>query len=189
MTCTRWWAPCSHYTWHSSLATALGGLFTHEQYDGISRSVALFILLLFSFNLTAILKPYPFNLCLLAVDAVSKLRTLLILALWERFGSHANYDWWVTTNSSCMLTNLLVIDMPVTQVMYGQWIVNLVGQLCVLQSLVWIPLLFLLMEFRKMRMVDLACSSSPNEDNGVVDEERDIKDGFGQFSSSSTTWR
>lgn len=93
MTCTRWWAPCSHYTWHSSLATALGGLFTHEQCDGISRFVALFILPLFSFNLTAILKLYPLNVCLLAVDAVSKLITLLILALWERFSSHANYDW------------------------------------------------------------------------------------------------
>ncbi|KAI3417128.1 Auxin efflux carrier component, partial [Psidium guajava] len=151
-------------------------LFTHEQCDGINRFIALFILPLFGFEFTAHMNPYAMNYRLLAADALSKLATLAVLALWGRFSCRASYSWCITTFSLCTLTNLLVVGVPVMRAMYGQWGVDLVVQLCMLQSLVWIPLLLLFLEFRKTRMTDLAASSSPPpENNGVADEERDIE--------------
>ncbi|KAF8038482.1 hypothetical protein BT93_B1123 [Corymbia citriodora subsp. variegata] len=148
-------------------------LFTHEQCDGINRFIALFILPLFGFEFTAHMNPYAMNFRLLAADALSKLATLAILALWGRFSSRASYNWCITTFSLCTLTNLLVVGVPVMRAMYGQWGVDLVVQLCMVQSLVWIPLLLLFLEFRNTRMMDSVTSSSEN--NGVVNEERDVE--------------
>ncbi|XP_030477187.1 auxin efflux carrier component 5-like [Syzygium oleosum] len=152
-------------------------LFTHEQCDGINRFIALFILPLFGFEFTAHINPYAMNLRLLAADALSKLATLTILALWGRFSSRASYNWCITMFSLCTLTNRLVVGVPVIRPMYGQRGVDLVVQLCMIQSLVWTPLLLLFLEFRKTRMMDLATSSPPPpaENNGVIDEESVIE--------------
>lgn len=152
-------------------------LFTHEQCDGINRFIVLFILPLFGFEFTAHINPYAMNFRLLAADALSKLATLAILGLWGRFSSRASYNWSITTFSLCTLTNLLVVGVPVMRAMYGQWGVDMVVQLCMVQSLVWIPLLLLLLEFRNTRMMDSTTSSSPPppENNGAVDEERDVE--------------
>ncbi|KAL3731741.1 hypothetical protein ACJRO7_028596 [Eucalyptus globulus] len=141
-------------------------LFTHEQCNGINRFIALIVLPLFGFEFTAHINPYTMNFRLLAADALSKLAILAILGLLGRISSRASYDWIITTFSLCTLTNLLVVGVPVMRAMYGQWGVDLVVQLFMVQSLVWIPLVLLLLEFRNTRIMD------PPENNGVVDEER-----------------
>ncbi|KAF8038480.1 hypothetical protein BT93_B1121 [Corymbia citriodora subsp. variegata] len=149
-------------------------LFTHDQCNGINRFISLFILPLFGFGFTSHINPFAMNFRLLAADGLSKLATIAILALWGRFSSQGSYRWCITIFSLCTLPNLLVVGVPVMQAMYGEWAVNLVVQLCMLQYLIWYPLVLLFLEFRKRSVIDLA-TPPPTENNCVVDEERDIE--------------
>ncbi|XP_039162828.1 auxin efflux carrier component 5 [Eucalyptus grandis] len=142
-------------------------LFSHDQCDGINRFISLFILPLFGFGFTAHINPFAMNFRLLAADGLSKLATLSILALWGRFSSRGSYSWCITTFSLCTLPNLLVVGVPMLQAMYGKWAVDLAVQLCMLQSLIWYPLVLLFLEFRKRRMMDLATPPPPPPEENV----------------------
>lgn len=136
-------------------------MFTPEQCDGINRFVCYFIVPLFCFEFTAgHANLFQMNYLFLAADAVSKLVTVLAVALWAKLSANADYNWCITAFSLCTLTNLLIVGIPVVRSMYGQIGVDLIVQLCVVQAVIWFPILLCFLEFRKSRM-GISSKSNP----------------------------
>lgn len=128
-------------------------MFTPEQCDGINRFVCYFIVPLFSFEFTAGQADlFQMNYLFLGADAVAKLITVVAITLWAKLSANADYNWCITAFSLCTLTNLLIVGLPVMRSMYGQTGVDLIVQLCVVQSVLWFPILLCFLEFRKLRM-------------------------------------
>lgn len=149
-------------------------LFTAEQCDGINRFICLFIFPLFGFDFTAGVDPLRMNYRMIAADAMSKVVTIIGLALWWTWANFSaggprpsgSLNSCVTGFSLSTLTNLLFMGVPIMRPMYGELGVDIVVQLSVIQSLLWFPLLLMFLEFRKTRMEILQVASS--SDGGIV---------------------
>ncbi|KAK4769316.1 hypothetical protein SAY86_027466 [Trapa natans] len=175
-------------------------MFSPDQCDGINRFVCYFIVPLFCFEFTAFHADlFRMNYLFLAADAVSKLATALAIALWAKLNPNADYNWCITAFSLCTLTNLLIVGLPVVRSMYGQTGVDLIVQLCVVQSVVWLPILLCFLEFRKSRMgiPSTAGHQTDISDTSSVDAEKGAPEGpmtghetaMASTTSGSTTGR
>ncbi|PKI55480.1 auxin efflux carrier component 5 [Punica granatum] len=162
-------------------------MFTPEQCDGINRFVCYFIVPLFCFEFTARhANLFEMNYLCLGADAVSKLLTVLAIAIWAKFSAKADYNWCITAFSLCTLTNLLIVGIPVVSSMYGQTGVDLIVQLCVVQSVIWFPILLCFLEFRKSRM-DLSSNPDMKPVESVTSLDEKEKGTEGSASHDDTT--
>lgn len=166
-------------------------IFTPEQCGAINRFVCFFTLPLFTFEFTANVDPFKWNLLFIAADAISKLIIVAVLAFWARCSSKGSYRWSITSFSLCTLTNSLVVGVPLMKAMYGQMAVDLVVQSSVIQAIIWLTILLFVLEFRRTGL-DISSTTS-NGDSGVQSLDQPGKDLEGDIevmasSSSPSFW-
>ncbi|KZV26685.1 auxin efflux carrier component 8 [Dorcoceras hygrometricum] len=125
-------------------------MFKSDECDAINRFNCYFIIPFFTFHFTSGVDPYHMNFRFLAADVVAKAIALACLALWIRF-SKKDYSWLITSFSLSSFNNTLVVGVPLLKAMYGGLGENLVVQSSVIQSLVWLPILLFMFEFRRAR--------------------------------------
>lgn len=125
-------------------------LFTHEQCDAINRLVAYFTLPLFTFEFAAHIDPFKMNYRFIAADAISKVVIVIVLGFWAKCSSKRSYCWSITSFSLSTLTNSLVVGVPLAKAMYGPSAVDLVVQGSVIQAIVWLTVLLLVLEARRV---------------------------------------
>ncbi|KAJ1695136.1 hypothetical protein LUZ63_011834 [Rhynchospora breviuscula] len=124
-------------------------IFTPEQCEAVNRLVALFIIPFFTFDFTIHTNPYTMNYRFLASDGIAKVITILVLAIWVKFGRKGTYGWSLTCFSLSTLNNTLIVGVPLFNAMYGKWAQDLIVQISVLQAIVWFGTLLLGLEIRK----------------------------------------
>ncbi|KMZ58742.1 putative auxin efflux carrier component 6 [Zostera marina] len=134
-------------------------LFTPEQCEAINRFVSLFTLPFFTLEFTLRTDPFSMNYSVIAADAISKVIIVVILFAWAKFTTKGSYGWSITSFSLANLTSSLVIGVPMLKAMYGPFAQEIVVQLSVVQSLVWLTLLLFVLELRKSN--NEITSSSP----------------------------
>ncbi|XP_020259226.1 probable auxin efflux carrier component 8 isoform X1 [Asparagus officinalis] len=128
-------------------------LFTSTQCSGINKFVAKFSVPLLSFRYISINNPYQMNLKLLFSDTVQKLLVLLVLGVICKLQFRGSLDWLITGFSVSTLPNTLILGIPLIKSLYGDEAVKLLGQIVMLQSLIWYTLLLFLFEFRAAGLV------------------------------------
>ncbi|XP_073131272.1 auxin efflux carrier component 5-like [Henckelia pumila] len=151
-------------------------MFKSNECDAINRFNCYFIIPFFTFNFTSGVDPYHLNFRFLGADVIAKAIAGVGLALWIHF-SKMDYSWIITSFSLSNFNNTLVVGVPLLQAMYGGLGENLVVQSCVIQSLLWQPILLFMYEFRR------ACGSK----NNISDKQlQEATQPVPQSSSSST---
>lgn len=135
-------------------------LFTPSQCSGINKFVAKFSIPLLSFRIISANNPYKMNLKLVFSDMLQKLLSLLILAVICRLRFRGSLDWLITGFSVSTLPNTLILGIPLLKSLYGDEAVQLLGQIIMLQSLIWYTLLLFLFEYRAA--VSVAAAPSEN---------------------------
>ncbi|KAG1330895.1 Auxin efflux carrier component 5 [Cocos nucifera] len=154
-------------------------IFTPEQCEAINRLVVNFSLPFFAFEFTVHIDPFAMNYRVIAADAISKVITVLVLAAWAKCSSKGSYCWSITSYSLCALTNTLVVGAPLLDAMYGRWAQDLVVQLAVVQSIVWVTFLLFMFELRKAgTLVPTVAAAASNINGGAVStvELQTVKD-------------
>ncbi|XP_062085217.1 auxin efflux carrier component 5-like [Humulus lupulus] len=120
-------------------------IFSPEQGGAINRFACFFTLPLYTFDFTAHVDPFQWNYRFIGADAISKTIIVVVLAFWAKLSSkddsHA-VAWSITSYSLSTLTNSLVVGVPLMKAMYGQIGVDIVVQSSVVQSIIWMTLLF-----------------------------------------------
>ncbi|KAK8936501.1 putative auxin efflux carrier component 8 [Platanthera zijinensis] len=125
-------------------------IFTPEQCAAVNRLVTYFTLPFFTFEFALHVNPFAMNYRFLAADAISKLLTVAVIAACAKCRSKgSSHCWSITTFSLSTLTNSLVVGVPLLNAMYGRWSEELVVQLSVVQSIVWLTFLLFMLELRK----------------------------------------
>jgi auxin efflux carrier family len=137
-------------------------VFTPEQCGAINRFVCYFTLPFFTFEFTAHVDPFKMNYLFIGADAISKLIIVVVLAVWAKWSGKGSYGWSITSFSLCTLTNSLVLGVPLIKAMYGPTAVDLVVQSSVIQSIIWLTMLLLVLEFRRSGLG--VSSSNPDKD-------------------------
>ncbi|KAJ6855114.1 hypothetical protein NC651_039936 [Populus alba x Populus x berolinensis] len=137
-------------------------VFTPEQCGAINRFVCYFTLPFFTFEFTAHVDPFKMNYLFIGADAISKLIIVVVLAVWAKWSGKGSYSWSITSFSLCTLTNSLVLGVPLIKAMYGPTAVDLVVQSSVIQSIIWLTMLLLVLEFRRTGLG--VSSSNPDKD-------------------------
>lgn len=150
-------------------------MFKSNECDAINRFNCYFIIPFFTFHFIYGVDPYHMNFRFLGTDVIAKAIAGVSLALWIRF-SKKDYSWLITSFSLSSFNNTLVVGVPLLKAMYGGLGEDLVVQSSVIQSLVWIPILLFMFEFR--RACDSKAGSCINNENG---QEKQL-----QAMSSST---
>ncbi|TVU04954.1 hypothetical protein EJB05_48099, partial [Eragrostis curvula] len=120
--------------------------FTPEQCGAINTLAVHLSMPFYNFDFAARTDPYSMNYRVLAADAVSKALAVVAVAAWARWCGGGGAI--ITGFSLAALNNTLVVGAPLLDAMYGQWAVDLIVQLAVVQGLVWFPLLLLAFELR-----------------------------------------
>lgn len=131
-------------------------IFTPEQCEAVNRLVAFFAVPFFTFGFTVHTDPFHANYRAIAADVVSKVVIVAGIGAWVCFtgrGHDAAVNWSITSFSLSTLTSSLVVGVPMTQAMYGDWAQQLVVQLSVFQAIVWLTLLLFALEFRKVAII------------------------------------
>ena len=128
-------------------------LFTAEQCSGINKFVTKFSVPLLSFRVVSTFDPYQMNHKLLFSDTVQKLLALLVLAVICKLRFRGSLDWLITGFSISTLPNTLILGIPLLKSLYGDESVKLLGQIVMLQSLIWYTLLLFLFEYRAAELV------------------------------------
>lgn len=124
-------------------------IFTPDHCEAINRFVMLFIIPFFVFDFTIHTNPYTMNYRFLASDGIAKSATILVLAVWVKFGRKGSYAWSLTTFSLSTLNNTLVVGVPLFKALYGKWAQDLIVQLSVVQATLWFSALLLGFEIKK----------------------------------------
>lgn len=137
-------------------------LFTPDQCTGINKFVAKISIPLLSFHVISTNDPYKMNLKLLISDSLQKVIALLAFAVLSKACFRSSLDWLITGFSLSTLPNTLIIGIPLLKGMYGDEAAKLLGQIVVLQSLVWYTLLLFLFEFRAAK----AIAANPTDSTG-----------------------
>ncbi|KAH6830282.1 Auxin efflux carrier family protein [Perilla frutescens var. hirtella] len=159
-------------------------LFTTDQCAGVNKFVANFSIPLLSFKVISSNNPYKMNLKLVSADFLQKLLALIILAAIAKIRSRGSLSWVITGLSLSTLPNTLILGLPLIEAMYGKDAATLLGQIVVLQSLIWYNLLLILFEINATEESISATSSSEvteamngdKEDGGITNQKkRNIK--------------
>lgn len=130
-------------------------LFTPDQCSGINKFVAKFSIPLLSFQMISDNNPYKMNLKLIFADSLQKLFAFLILAVITKISPRGSLNWIITGLSLSTLPNTLILGIPLLRAMYGKEAVVLLGQIIVLQSLIWYNLLLFLFELSAAKAVSV----------------------------------
>ncbi|XP_026656513.1 probable auxin efflux carrier component 8 [Phoenix dactylifera] len=128
-------------------------LFTPDQCTGINKFVAKFSVPLLSFHVISTNNPYKMNLKLLVADSLQKILALFVFAVLSKACFRGSLDWLITGFSLSTLPNTLIIGIPLLKGLYGDEAAKLLGQIVVLQSLIWYTLLLILFEFRAAKAI------------------------------------
>lgn len=139
-------------------------IFTPEQGGAINRLVCFFTLPLFTFEFTAHVDPFLWNLPFIGADVISKVIIFIGLAFWAKCSPKGSYCWSITSFSLCTLTNSLVVGVPIIKAMYGSMAVDFVVQSSVVQAIIWLTTLLFVLEFRRTGL-DVSSDAS-NGDQG-----------------------
>ncbi|KAL3520547.1 hypothetical protein ACH5RR_018696 [Cinchona calisaya] len=174
-------------------------IFRPEQCDAINRFVAFFTLPLFTFEFTAHVDPFKMNYRFIAADAISKVIIVVVLAFWAKCSSKGSYCWSITSFSLSTLTNSLVVGVPLARAMYGQSAVDLVVQVSVIQSIVWLTILLFVLEIRRTRSDFYSTDETLGASNKVGNRPvNDLEENPGALASNTkpsfwslmkTVWR
>ncbi|XP_078175401.1 putative auxin efflux carrier component 5a [Carex rostrata] len=124
-------------------------IFTPDHCEAINRFVMLFIIPFFVFDFTIHTNPYTMNYQFLASDGIAKSATILVLAVWVKFGRKGSYAWSLTSFSLSTQNNTLVVGVPLFKALYGKWAQDLIVQVSVVQATLWFSALLLGLEIRK----------------------------------------
>lgn len=135
-------------------------LFTPDQCAGVNKFVANFSIPLLSFKVISANNPYKMNLKLVSADFLQKLLALIILSAIAKIRSRGSLSWVITGLSLSTLPNTLILGLPLIEAMYGKDAAKLLGQIVVLQSLIWYNLLLILFEINATEESISATSSS-----------------------------
>ncbi|XP_073031812.1 auxin efflux carrier component 5 isoform X2 [Primulina eburnea] len=119
----------------------------------------------------------------LGADVIAKAIAGVGLALWIRF-SKKDFSWLITSFSLSSFNNTLVVGVPLLKAMYGGLGEDLVVQSSVIQSLVWLPILLFMLEFR--RACDSNNGSCINNENGQEKQLQAMSSSTQTPQSSST---
>ncbi|XP_027339186.1 auxin efflux carrier component 2-like [Abrus precatorius] len=123
-------------------------IFTPEQCAGINRFVAVFAVPFLSFRFISSNDPRTMNLPFIAADTLQKVVILCSLLLWNAFTKSGSIDWTLTLFSLSTIPNTLVVGVPLLTSMYGDSSASLMGQIVVLQCVIWLPVIIFLYEYR-----------------------------------------
>ncbi|KAK8949324.1 putative auxin efflux carrier component 5 [Platanthera zijinensis] len=137
-------------------------LFTPNQCSTINKFVAKISIPLLSYQVISTNNPYQMNLKLLLADIVQKCLALLIFIILSKVYAKEGFDLLITGFSVSTLPNTLVVGIPLLKGLYGEEAAKFLGQIVVLQSLVWYTLLLFLFEFRAAKVI----TATPFENTG-----------------------
>ncbi|XP_020596328.1 probable auxin efflux carrier component 8 [Phalaenopsis equestris] len=137
-------------------------LFTPDQCSVINKFVAKISIPLLSYHVISTNNPYHMNLKLLLADIVQKFLALIIFAILSKVYIKGSIDLLITGFSVSTLPNTLIVGIPLLKGLYDDEAAQLLGQIVVLQSLLWYTLLLFLFEFRAAKEL-----SSPASENSV----------------------
>uniref|UniRef100_A0A7N0VFX8 PIN-like protein n=1 Tax=Kalanchoe fedtschenkoi TaxID=63787 RepID=A0A7N0VFX8_KALFE len=147
-------------------------VFSKDQCDAVNRLVCYFTLPLFTFHFTARVDPFHMNYLFIGGDAVSRLAVVVVLVFWAKLSSKGSYAWSITSFSLSTMTNSLVVGVPLLKAMYGKLGVDLVVQVSVVQSIVWLTLLLFVLEFRRSGSIEVIDSHTlPGDGETLKDLE------------------
>lgn len=121
-------------------------LFTPDQCSGINKFVAKYSIPLLSFQVISANNPYKMNLKLIFADLMQKLLAFFVLIAITKVSSRGDLNSIITGISLSTLPNTLILGLPLLKAMYGEEAALILGQIVVLQSLVWYNLLLFLFE-------------------------------------------
>lgn len=121
-------------------------LFTPDQCSGINKFVAKYSIPLLSFQVISANNPYKMNLKLIFADLMQKLLAFFVLIAITKISSRGDLNSIITGISLSTLPNTLILGLPLLKAMYGEEAALILGQIVVLQSLVWYNLLLFLFE-------------------------------------------
>ncbi|XP_073031811.1 auxin efflux carrier component 5 isoform X1 [Primulina eburnea] len=158
-------------------------MFKSNECDAINRFNCYFIIPFFTFQFTSGVDPYHMNFRFLGADVIAKAIAGVGLALWIRF-SKKDFSWLITSFSLSSFNNTLVVGVPLLKAMYGGLGEDLVVQSSVIQSLVWLPILLFMLEFR--RACDSNNGSCINNENGQEKQLQAMSSSTQTPQSSST---
>lgn len=119
-----------------------------EQCAAVNTLVAFFSMPFFTFDFVSGVDPSAVNFRVLAADALAKLLAILAAWAWAWARQYDDWSWPITGFSLATLSNTLVVGVPLLEAMYGDWARELMVQVAVAQSVVWVPLLLLAFELR-----------------------------------------
>ncbi|XP_073131114.1 auxin efflux carrier component 5-like [Henckelia pumila] len=153
-------------------------MFKSNECDAINRFNCYFIIPFFTFHFTSGVDPYHLNFRFLGADVIAKAIAGVGLALWIHF-SKKDPSWLITSFSLSSFNNTLVVGVPLLKAMYGGLGEDLVVQSSVIQSLVWLPILLFMFEFRR------ACGSK--NIGSCIDEENGPEKQLRAMSSATQT--
>ncbi|XP_038981140.1 probable auxin efflux carrier component 8 [Phoenix dactylifera] len=146
-------------------------LFTPDQCTGINKFVAKFSVPLLSFHVISTNNPYKMNLKLLVADSLQKILALFVFAVLSKACFRGSLDWLITGFSLSTLPNTLIIGIPLLKGLYGDEAAKLLGQIVVLQSLIWYTLLLILFEFRAAK----AIAANPTDSTGELESSEGVR--------------
>lgn len=135
-------------------------IFTPDQCSVINKFVAKISIPLLSYHVISTNNPYQMNLKLLLADIVQKLLALLIFTILSKLYIKGGFDLLITGFSLSTLPNTLIVGIPLLKGMYGDDAAKLLGQIVVLQSLIWYTLLLFLFEFRSAKQKSTSASEN-----------------------------
>nr|AMQ09727.1 PIN auxin transporter [Boehmeria nivea] len=150
-------------------------IFTPEQCGAINRFVCFFTLPLFTFEFTAHVDPFLWNVRFIAADVISKAIIVAVLAFWAKWSTKGSYGWSITSFSLCTLTNSLVVGVPLMKAMYGPMAVDLVVQSSVIQAIIWLTILLFVLEFRRTGLDVSSAASNINDGNKEEQGNKDLE--------------
>lgn len=128
-------------------------LFSEDQSSGINKFVAKISIPFLSFHIISTNNPYKMNRKLILADIFQKVIGLVVFVIYDRFMHKGKLDWAITGLCLSTFPNTLVVGIPLIKAMYGEDYVGFLGQIIVLQTLVWYVLLLFLYELRSSMAV------------------------------------
>lgn len=123
-------------------------IFTPDHCAGINRFVAMFSIPLLLFDFIANNDPYGMNHKFIAADSLQKVVILVVLFIWLKLSKNGSLEWVITMFSIVTLPNTLIMGVPLTEAMYGEYSGKLLVQIVFLQCLVWYNVVLVLFEYR-----------------------------------------
>ena len=135
-------------------------LFTAEQRSSINKFVTKISVPLLSCRIVSTFEPYQMKHKLLFSDTVQKVLALLLLAVVCKLCFKGSLDWLIAGFSISTLPNTLILGIPWLKSLCGEESVKLLGQIVMLQSLIWYTLLLFIFEYREAESVAATTTES-----------------------------